>query len=105
VLTRAEEMRRQLDAVIAPPAGTTPVDNLRPLLANIAAISWQHIGRWPSNLLHAISRIGLPAVFWPITDLSLLVDDTARITRQLLDTNTNTKRLTAAPAERPTLTD
>ncbi|MEI7772419.1 MAG: 2Fe-2S iron-sulfur cluster-binding protein, partial [Chloroflexales bacterium] len=84
VLTRAEEMRRQLDAVLAPPAGTTASENLRPLLANIAAVNWQHIGRWPSNLLQSMRRLGIVAVFWPFTDLSRLIDDTVQITRHLL---------------------
>jgi ferredoxin len=84
VLTRAEEMRRQLDAVISPPEGTTAVENLRPLLANIAAINRQHIGRWPFNLLYSIRHLGLFTVLWPVTDLSQLIDDTVRVTRRLL---------------------
>jgi ferredoxin len=104
VLTRAEEMRRQLDAVLNPPAGTTAVENLRPLLANIAAVNWQHIGRWPANLLSGIRRLGFVGVLWPVTDLRLLVDDTARVTRRLLPA-ADRKALTAAPDERPVFSD
>ncbi len=85
VLTRAEEMRRQCDALLNPPAGTTPADHLQGLLDNIAAINWQHIGRWPFNLLSSINRIGLYSVLWPITNLNLLIDDTVRITQRMLD--------------------
>ncbi|MEI8307080.1 MAG: 2Fe-2S iron-sulfur cluster-binding protein [Chloroflexales bacterium] len=102
VLTRAEEMRRQLDALLNPPPGTTTVDNLRPLLVNIAAINWQHIGRWPSNLLHAIGRLGFVAVLLPTTDEKLLRADTVRITRRLLATS-NIPLLTTL-AKKPTLT-
>ncbi|MBX0327338.1 (2Fe-2S)-binding protein [Oscillochloris sp. ZM17-4] len=82
VLTRAEEMRRQFNAVMAPPAGTNAADNLRPLLANIAAVNWQHIGRWPFNLLSSMRRLGLLTVLWPVTDMKQLIDDTVRITRR-----------------------
>jgi ferredoxin len=102
VLTRAEEMRRQLDAVISPPAGTTASDNLRPLLTNIAAMNWQHIGRWPTNLLQSMRRLGLAAVLWPVTDLNLLVDDTVRITRHLLATNGSRG---IAPEDQPVVPD
>ncbi len=84
VLTRAEEMRRQLDAVLSPPAGTTALENLRPLLDNIVAMNWQHIGRWPANLVDGFQRLGLVALFWPFADLNLLISDTVRITQRLL---------------------
>ncbi|EFO79079.1 ferredoxin [Oscillochloris trichoides DG-6] len=86
VLTRAEEMRRQCDAVLNPPAGTNAADHLAGLLENIAAINWQHIGRWPFNLLSSINRIGLYSVLWPVTNLNQLIDDTVRVTQRLLNT-------------------
>ena len=84
LLTRAEEMRRQFDALLNPPTGTTVGEHVRPLLANIAAVNWQHIGRWPSNLLNSISRLGLVTLFWPISDLNALVTDTVRIAERML---------------------
>ncbi|NNJ09620.1 (2Fe-2S)-binding protein [Chloroflexales bacterium ZM16-3] len=101
VLTRAEEMRRQLDAVLSPPPGTTVSENMRPLLANIAAVNWQHIGRWPANLLTSMSRLGLFTVLWPVTDLNHLLDDTVRITRRLLAVSDGS----GAPEERPAASD
>jgi ferredoxin len=98
VLTRAEEMRRQLNAVLSPPAGTSAADNLRPLLANVAAVNWQHIGRWPTNLLSSISRLGLFTVLWPVTNLNQLVDDTVRVTRRQI---TTTQALSAPPKALP----
>lgn len=84
VLTRAEEMRRQLDAVLNPPPGTTAVDNLGPLLSNIGAVNWQHIGRWPFNLISSMQRLGLFSVLWPVTDMNLLVSDIVRITQRMI---------------------
>ncbi|NTU84962.1 MAG: (2Fe-2S)-binding protein [Chloroflexales bacterium] len=99
VLTRAEEMRRQLDAVLSPPPGTTVVENLRPLLANIAAVNWQHIGRWPFNLIDSLRRLGPVTLLWPVTDLNLLVSDTVRVTQRLL--GANGKGLVVAGEEKP----
>ncbi len=103
VLTRAEEMRRQLDAVLNPPAGTTAISNVRPLLSTIAAVNWQHIGRWPANLIHAIKRLGFVAVLLPTTDDKLMAADTIRITRRLLAKNDSC--LPAAPAKKTDLPD
>lgn len=85
VLTRAEEMRRQLDAVLAPPAGTNSIDHLGPLFKNIVAINVQHIGRWPTNLVESIGRIGFFTVMWPFTSLNQIVDDTVRMAQRLLE--------------------
>ncbi len=101
VLTRAEELRRQFEAVLNPPAGTSPAENLRPLLANIAAVNWQHIGRWPANLLSSMRRLGLFGVLWPVTDLKLLVDDTLRVSRRQIASSA--RPALAAPEERPAL--
>jgi len=84
LLTRAEEMRRQFNAVLCPPEGTTSADHVGPLLANIAAVNWQHIGLWPGNLLQSIGRLGVFSVLWPITNLNQLLDDTLRITQRLV---------------------
>jgi ferredoxin len=85
VLTRAEELRRQVNAVVAPPAGTTTGDNLRPLLANLAMINWEHIGTFPFNLLRTMQRIGPIRMLFPVQNLNRLVDDTVRITRRMLN--------------------
>jgi ferredoxin len=108
VLTRAEELRRQLDAVLNPPPGTTVTDNLRPLLSNLAMINWEHIGTFPFNILRSLARLGPVRLLWPIVDLRLFVDDTVRITRRMLDANRALtddasaqlpKDATAAPAQ------
>lgn len=83
-LTRAEELRRQLGAVLAPPAGTTVAENLRPLLANVVAVNVQHLGTFPFNLLRTLNRLGPLKFLWPVDDLGLLVNDTARITGRML---------------------
>jgi ferredoxin len=84
-LTRAEELRRQLDAVVNPPLGTTAAENLRPLLANLAMVNWEHIGTFPLNLLQTLNRIGPLKFLLPVNNLGLLIDDTVRITRRMLD--------------------
>jgi ferredoxin len=84
-LTRAEELRRQLDAVLSPPPGTTASENLRPLLANFAMINWEHIGTWPFNLLRTLQRIGPVRFLWPVNNMELLIRDTRRITERMLD--------------------
>jgi ferredoxin len=84
-LTRAEELRRQLGAVLSPPPGTTAAGNLRPFLANVAAVNWEHIGTFPFNLLRTLNRLGPVKFLFPVDDLGRLVDDTVRITQRMLD--------------------
>ncbi|MFV9505648.1 MAG: 2Fe-2S iron-sulfur cluster-binding protein [Oscillochloridaceae bacterium umkhey_bin13] len=83
-LTRAEELRRQLAAVLNPPAGTTAGDNLRPFVANVAMVNWQHIGTFPLNLFRTLNRIGPVKFLLPVDNFGLLVDDTVRITRRMI---------------------
>lgn len=83
-LTRAEELRRQFLAIINPPPGTSAVENLRPFLANLAMINWEHIGTFPFNLLRTLNRLGPVKFLFPVNDLNLLVRDTVRITQRML---------------------
>ncbi len=101
VLTRAEELRRQLNAVINPPAGTTSADQLRPFLNNLAIINWEHIGTFPVNLLRTLNRIGPIKLLLPLNDLNLLVNDTLRITRRMLDNGKPSTETEAVPPSLP----
>jgi ferredoxin len=83
-LTRAEELRRQLNAVLSPPPGTTSSENLRPFVANVAMVNWEHIGTWPFNLLRTFQRLGPVRFLWPVNNMERLVDDTRRITERML---------------------
>lgn len=100
-LTRAEELRRQLGAVLSPPAGTTAGDHLGPFLANVAMVNWEHIGTFPLNLLRTLRRIGPVKFLLPVDDLGLLIGDTARITRRML----NGGQPLPPPPTPPALTD
>lgn len=83
-LTRAEELRRQLGAIFNPPPGTSATENLRPFLANVAMVNWEHIGTFPFNLLRTLNRLGPLRFLWPVEDLGLFVRDTTRITQRML---------------------
>lgn len=84
ILTRAEELRRQLSAIFSPPAGTTASDHVGPFLGNVVMINWEHIGTWPFNLLRTLNRLGPVKFLWPFKDLGRYIDDTGRITRRRL---------------------
>jgi ferredoxin len=101
-LTRAEELRRQLNAVLSPPVGTTSSENLRPLLANFAMVNWEHIGTWPFNLLRTLQRLGPVRFLWPVNNMELLIRDTRRITERMLDGG---RPVTIETESRPTLID
>jgi ferredoxin len=83
-LTRAEELRRQLLAVLNPPPGTSAAENLRPFLSNVAMVNWEHIGTFPFNLLRTLNRLGPVRFLWPVEDLNVFVRDTLRITQRML---------------------
>lgn len=97
-LTRAEELRRQLLAVVNPPEGTTATDTMRPFMANMIMVNWQHIGTWPFNWLRILQRIGPARFVWPISNVDLFVRDTLRITERMLNgSNTVTVEAEARP--------
>ncbi|NJN15626.1 MAG: (2Fe-2S)-binding protein [Oscillochloris sp.] len=102
VLTRAEELRRQLGAVLSPPPGTTVSQNLGPFIRNVAMINWEHIGTFPFNLLRTMGRIGPFKMLWPVEDMGLLVRDTTRITQRMLNGGQRALPVEKAP---PALTD
>ncbi|RRR75770.1 MAG: (2Fe-2S)-binding protein [Candidatus Viridilinea halotolerans] len=99
-ITRAEELRRQLQAVLNPPEGTTPNDNVRPFVRNMVAVNWQHIGTWPFNWLRTLQRLGLARFVWPINNPDLFMRDTMRITARMLNGGTT---ITVEAEARPNL--
>jgi ferredoxin len=98
-LTRAEELRRQLNAVLSPPPGTTSSEQLRPFLSNVAMVNWQHIGTWPFNLLRTLQRIGPVRFLWPVNNMERLITDTRRITERMISSG---RPVTIEAASRPT---
>jgi ferredoxin len=101
-LTRAEELRRQLNAVLSPPPGTTSSENLRPFVANVAMVNWEHIGTWPFNLLRTLQRLGPVRFLWPVNNMERLITDTRRITERMLSSGRPT--IVEATAQ-PTMLD
>lgn len=87
VLTRAEELRRQFNHFLVPPAGRTAGEYLGPLVGNMAAITWQHVGTFPFNLIRTFGRLGPVRFLWPFQDLGRFVDDTGRVTQRMLRGN------------------
>lgn len=65
VLTAAEELRRQIFAVINPPPGTSVVSNAGALLANVNQQNIDQVMRYPFNMLNAVSKIGLGRLLNP----------------------------------------
>jgi ferredoxin len=98
-LTRAEELRRQLNGVFNPAPGSDSADSLSQFLGNFAAVNWQHIRGWPFNWLSTFNRIGPAKFLWPFDDLGQFTDDTVRITRRMV----NGGRALEAPQPAPVL--
>lgn len=97
VVTRAEELRRQLGALLNPPDGTTSADQLRPLLTNVVMINWEHLGRWPFNLLSTFQRLGPVRFLWPFNDMNQFLRDTVRVSERMLAGRHPTTRESAKP--------
>jgi chlorosome envelope protein I len=79
VLTTVEELRRQVLAVISPPAGSNPIEQLGPLVAHIVKLNVDQLAFFPLNNINTIQRLGLAEFFWPFKDLNRYIEDTVRV--------------------------
>jgi ferredoxin len=82
VITRAEELRRQADAIFQPPNGTDPLTNLTEFVQTLVKINVEHIRMFPANTIYAMTH------FWSVeatfnTEMTFL-SDSWNITKQLL---------------------
>jgi ferredoxin len=85
VVTRAEELRGQVDAVFNPPEGTNVLQNIGRVLDSIININVEHIRKFPQNTLYAtIKTFSVQADF--NTEVRML-GDSFNITRRLLTGN------------------
>jgi ferredoxin len=84
VLTTAEELRRQMMAVIAPRRGEDRRDSLEPLLENLVRMNVDQLVRFPWNILAAAARVGLWRFTYPVLDERRYLDDGARVARKML---------------------
>lgn len=105
VITKAEELRRQTMAVVRPPRGEVPRDNLEPLLDNLVRMSVDQLIRYPFNLVATFLRVGPVRFFFPIRDADRWADDGARVTRRMLygAAEAPPRRVVDVPAGPPTL--
>lgn len=84
VLTKAEELRRQALAVLAPPRGEDRRDQLEPLLENVVRMAVDQLARYPLNLVAALARVGPWRFTYPVLDEGRYLDDGARVVRKQL---------------------
>ncbi len=84
VLTKAEELRRQTLAVVAPPRGERGADNLEPLLENVVRMSVDQLICFPLNMLATLLRVGPWRFTYPLLNAERWADDGARVTRRML---------------------
>jgi ferredoxin len=78
VLTTVEELRRQVFAVISPPAGSNPVEQLGPLVQHLIRLNVDQLTLYPFNIIRTVNRLGLAKFLWPIQNLDRYISDTMR---------------------------
>ena len=66
VLTRAEELRRQVRDAITPPIGTEAGDNLQKLVSNLVQMNLEHLSLFPGNVVRTVERVGLIRTIFPV---------------------------------------
>jgi ferredoxin len=107
VITRAEELLREAQAIVNPPAGTTILSNLGRFVESIIRINVEHIRKFPGNTIHAMTNfLSVRATLQ--SELHAL-DDAWRITSglltgqkcsfPLLDIRSNPKGLLPSPLQ------
>jgi ferredoxin len=65
ILTRAEELRRQVRDVLNPPAGRDSGRSLQILVNNLVQMNLEHLSLFPGNVVRTIERVGLLKVIFP----------------------------------------
>jgi ferredoxin len=83
ILTNAEELRRQLLAVLNPPDHGVARDYLEPLLENLVRQSVDQLRHYPFNVISTIARVGVERFLLPVRDGEQYLDDAARVTRRM----------------------
>ena len=79
ISTKAEDLRRQVVAVINPPAGSNPVVQLVPLVQYVIQMGTNEISRFPSNAISAFSRVKPSDLTGLFKDFNRYLADTKRV--------------------------
>lgn len=79
IRTKAEDLRRQVIAVINPPAGSNPIAQIGPLVQYIARMATDEVSRFPFNAITAFRQIKPNDLTWPFKDLNRYLSDVSRV--------------------------
>lgn len=79
VRTKAEDLRRQVVAVISPPAGSNPVAQIGPLVQYLARMATDEVSRFPMNAITAFRHVKPSDLTWIFSDLNRYVSDVSRV--------------------------
>jgi ferredoxin len=82
ILTRAEYLRRLWAWTLNPPEGRTAADYFGTIWNEMFEINWEHIGRFPFNLLSTVNRLGVLRTLFPIQDTNSYLRDLGRMIDQ-----------------------
>ncbi len=97
IRTKAEDLRRQVIAVIKPPADSNPVAQLGPLVQYIARMVTDEVAHFPMNAVQAFQHVNPRDLTWPLRDLSRYVTDVSRVVTTILGGATSSPTHASAP--------
>lgn len=83
VLSRAEQLRRLVMAVITPRPGESRRAPLRPLAKSLAQAGVDQLAGFPKNVITSIARVGPLRFAFPVVDRKRLLSDAARVAQRL----------------------
>jgi ferredoxin len=82
VLSRAEELRRLVQGIIAPRAGESRLNPVSPLVTILARMTVDQVTRFPGNVFSTLARVGPLRFAFPVRDRKRLMADMARVAQQ-----------------------
>ncbi|NTU79412.1 MAG: (2Fe-2S)-binding protein [Chloroflexales bacterium] len=97
VRTKAEDLRRQVIAVINPPAGSNPAAQLGPLVQYIVRMATDEVSRFPANAITAFRQVKPSDLTWPFRDLNRYLADVSRVVNTTLGGSPPRPALTSSP--------
>jgi len=97
VRTKAEDLRRQVLAVINPPSGSNAIAQIGPLAQYIVRMATDEVSRFPMNAITAFRQVKPSDLTWPFRDLNRYVSDVRRVVTTTLGGATSRPALTATP--------
>ncbi|NNJ11659.1 (2Fe-2S)-binding protein [Chloroflexales bacterium ZM16-3] len=96
VRTKAEDLRRQVIAVINPPADSNPVAQLGPLVQYVVRMATDEVSRFPFNAITAFRQVKPSDITWPFRDLNRYVSDVSRVVNTTLGRSESRPALTSS---------